>query len=81
MTNFMEKTIVERVGNWYNVKVDNVIYEVLVQKEDDHTILCDPSSVIVFEKDTFKPITDSSICDKVQEMFENIDWEYDFVSE
>lgn len=78
---FMEKTILERVGNWYNVKVDDTIYEVLVQKEDDHTILCDPSSVLVFERDTFKPITDGTICDKVQQILEKVDWEYDTIDE
>lgn len=74
---FMEKTIVERVGNWYNVKVDGVIYEVLIQKEDDHTILCDPSSIIVFESTTFKPTTDPNVMDKIQELMEKMDWEYD----
>lgn len=78
---FMEKTIVERVGNWYNVKVDGVIYEVLIQKEDDHTILCDPSSIIVFEKDTFKPTTDPNVMDKIQELMEKLDWEYDTIEE
>lgn len=78
---FMEKTIVERVGNWYNVKVDGVIYEVLIQKEDDHTILCDPSSIIVFESTTFKPTTDSNVMDKIQELMEKVDWEYDTIEE
>lgn len=79
--NFMEKTIVERVGNWYNVKVDGVIYEVLVQKEDDHTILCDPSSIIVFESTTFKPTTDPNVMDKIQELMERMDWEYDTIED
>lgn len=78
---FMEKTIVERVGNWYNVKVDGVIYEVLIQKEDDHTILCDPSSIIIFEKETFKGVTDPKVWDKVQELMERVDWEYDTIEE
>ena len=78
---FMEKTILERVGNWYNVKVDGTIYEVLVQKEDDHTILCDPSSIIVFDE-TFKRIRRSKeLYDKIQEIMEKVDWEYDTIDE
>jgi hypothetical protein len=77
---FMEKTILERVGNWYNVKVDDTIYEVLVQKEDDHTILCDPSSILVFDK-TFKIINDSELYDKIQSIMEKVDWKYDTIDE
>jgi uncharacterized protein YciU (UPF0263 family) len=76
----MENSVFERVGNWYNVKVDGIIYEVLIQKEDDHTVLCDPSSIIVFDK-TFKVVGDSELYDKIQKIMENVDWKYDVVEE
>lgn len=78
--NYMENKKLERVGNWYNVKIDDVIYEVLVQKEDDHTVLCDPSSIIVFERETFKLINDGELYDKIQSVMEDVDWKYDLLN-
>jgi hypothetical protein len=74
MTNFI------RVGNWYNVNVDGTTYEVLIQKEGDHTTSCDPSSILVFDK-TFKILNDSELYDKIQKIMERVDWEYDIVDE
>lgn len=74
----MEKRF-NRLGNWYDVEFNNVIYNVLVLKEDN-SIYCDPSSVLVFDED-FNKVIDDKVYNGIEEIMNRVDWKYDMVDE
>ena len=74
----MEKSF-NRLGNWYDVEFNNVIYNVLVLKEDN-SIYCDPSSVLVFDED-FNKVIDDVVYNGIEEIMNRVDWKYDVVDE
>ena len=74
----MEKRF-NRLGNWYDVEFNNVIYNVLVLKEDN-SIYCDPSSVLVFDGD-FNKVIDDVVYNGIEEIMNRVDWKYDMVDE
>ena len=74
----MEKRF-NRLGNWYDVEFNNVIYNVLVLKEDN-SIYCDPSSVLVFDED-FNKVIDDKVYNGIEEIMNRVDWKYDVVDE
>ena len=74
----MEKRF-NRLGNWYDVEFNNVIYNVLVLKEDN-SIYCDPSSVLVFDED-FNKVIDDVVYNCIEEIINRLDWKYDVVDE
>ena len=74
----MEKRF-NRLGNWYDVEFNNVIYNVLVLKEDN-SIYCDPSSVLVFDED-FNKVIDEKVYNGIEEIMNRVDWKYDVVDE
>ena len=74
----MEKRF-NRLGNWYDVEFNNVIYNVLVLKEDN-SIYCDPSSVLVFDED-FNKVIDEKVYNGIEEIMSRVDWKYDMVDE
>jgi hypothetical protein len=74
----MEKRF-NRLGNWYDVEFNNVIYNVLVLKEDN-SIYCDPSSVLVFDED-FNKVIDDVVYNGIEEIMNRVDWKYDVVDE
>jgi hypothetical protein len=69
----------ERIGNWYSVGFENETYNVLIQKEDKK-ILCDPSSILVFNED-FDKVDDPEIYEGIEKIMERVDWKYDMVDE
>jgi hypothetical protein len=73
MTNF------KRIGNWYSVVVNDVEYNVVIQREKN-SILCEPSSIIVFDED-FKEVFTPSVLDDIITLFERVDWKYDMVDD
>ena len=74
----MEKRF-NRLGNWYDDEFNNVIYNVLVLKEDN-SIYCDPSSVLVFDED-FNKVIDDVVYNGIEEIMNRVDWKYDVVDE
>jgi len=74
----MEKRF-NRLGNWYDVEFNNVIYNVLVLKEDN-SIYCEPSSVLVFDED-FNKVIDDVVYNGIEEIMNRVDWKYDVVDE
>ena len=73
MTNF------KRIGNWYSVVVNDVEYNVVIQREKN-SILCEPSSIIVFDED-FKEVFTPSVLDDIITLFERVDYKYDMVDD
>ncbi len=71
-------TELKRIGNWYKVSIDEVSYNVLIQREPN-SIVCEPSSVIVLDDEL--NVMDSSIHNQVQEIMEKVDWKYDTIDE
>ena len=71
-------TELKRIGNWYRVSIDEVSYNVLIQREPN-SIVCEPSSVIVLDDEL--NVMDSSIHNQVQEIMEKVDWKYDMIDE
>lgn len=69
----------KRIGNWYSVVVNGVNYNVVVQKEKN-SVLCEPSSIIVFDED-FKEVDTPSVIDDMITLFERVDWKYDMVDD
>jgi hypothetical protein len=69
----------ERIGNWYLVNVKGVDYNVIIQKEMN-SVVCEPSSIIVFD-DNFKEVDTPSVIDDIMILFEKVDWKYDMVDE
>ena len=74
----MEKRF-NRLGNWYDVEFNNVIYNVLIQKESN-SIYCEPSSVLVFDED-FNKVSDEEVYKGIEEIMRRVDWKYDMVDE
>jgi hypothetical protein len=74
----MEKRF-NRLGNWYDVEFNNVIYNVLIQKEEN-SIYCEPSSVLVFDED-FNKVIDEKVYNGIEEIMNRVDWKYDVVDE
>ncbi len=74
----MEKRF-NRLGNWYDVEFNNVIYNVLIQKEEN-SIYCEPSSVLVFDED-FNKVIDEKVYNGIEEIMNRVDWKYDMVDE
>ena len=74
----MEKRF-NRLGNWYDVEFNNVIYNVLIQKESN-SIYCEPSSVLVFDED-FNKVSDEEVYKGIEEIMKRVDWKYDMVDE
>lgn len=74
----MEKRF-QRLGNWYDVEFNNVIYNVLIQKEEN-SIYCEPSSVLVFDED-FNKVSDEKVYNGIEEIMRKVDWKYDMVDE
>lgn len=74
----MEKRF-NRLGNWYDVEFNNVIYNVLIQKESN-SIYCEPSSVLVFDED-FNKVSDEKVYEGIEEIMGRVDWKYDMVDE
>jgi len=68
-----------RLGNWYDVEFNNVIYNVLIQKEED-SFYCEPSSVLVFDED-FNKVIDEKVYNGIEEIMNRVDWKYDMVDE
>jgi hypothetical protein len=66
---------VRRMGNWYDVDG----YNVVIVKEKD-SFYCEPDSILVFDG-MFKLVTDKKINDKIEKLFEKMDWKYDMVDE
>jgi hypothetical protein len=66
---------VRRMGNWYDVDG----YNVVIVKEKD-SFYCEPDSILVFDG-MFKLVTDEKINDKIEKLFEKMDWKYDMVDE
>jgi len=73
MTNF------KRIGNWYSVVVNDIEYNVIIQREKN-SILCEPSSIIVFDED-FKEVNTPSVIDDIITLFERVDYKYDMVDD
>jgi hypothetical protein len=69
--------MVKRVGNWYEVELNNVFYNVVIQK-DPRTIICEPSSILVFDEG-FNKVEDYSIWDDIERIMDEMDWKYDMV--
>ena len=80
-------TELKRVGNWYKVSINEVSYNVLIQKEPN-SIVCEPSSIIVFD-DEFNIIDGTptflgggfSIYQHIEVLMGKVDWKYDMVDE
>ena len=66
---------VKRMGNWYDVDG----YNVVIVKEKD-SFYCEPDSILVFDG-MFKLVEDKKINDKIEKLFEKMDWKYDMVDE
>jgi hypothetical protein len=66
---------VRRMGNWYDVDG----YNVVIIKEKD-SFYCEPDSILVFDG-MFKLVTDEKINDKIEKLFEKMDWKYDMIDE
>jgi hypothetical protein len=72
---------INRIGNWYTVNVDGVVYNVVIQR-DDRTNVCDPSSILVFDIE-FKLLDESElrVWGEIEEIMSLVDWKYDVVDE
>ncbi len=69
--------MVKRIGNWYSVELNNVIYNVFIQK-DLNTIKCDPTSIIVFDENLNK-VDDFTKWNEIERIMEEMDWKYDMI--
>jgi hypothetical protein len=69
----------KRIGNWYSVVVNDVEYNVVIQREKN-SILCEPSSIIVFDED-FKEVNTPSVIDDMITLFGRVDWKYDMLDD
>ena len=73
----------KRVGNWYNIKIGNTKYNVIIQKSSN-SYDCEPSSIIVFDEDNkyISPIRDrKKIYDKIESLMNKVDFKYDVIDE
>ena len=70
---------VKRIGNWYSVVVGDTTYNVLIQKEPK-SVICDVSSVIVFDED-FTLVENGTILMDIEKVMSNMDWKYDMLDE
>jgi hypothetical protein len=66
---------VRRMGNWYDVDG----YNVVILKEKD-SFYCEPDSILVFDG-MFELVKDEKINDKIEKLFEKMDWKYDMIDE
>ncbi len=66
---------VRRMGNWYDVDG----YNVVIVKEKD-SFYCEPDSILVFDG-MFKLVKDEKVNDKIEKLFEKMDWKYDMIDE
>ena len=66
---------VRRMGNWYDVDG----YNVVIVKEKD-SFYCEPDSILVFDG-MFELVKDEKINDKIEKLFEKMDWKYDMIDE
>jgi hypothetical protein len=66
---------VRRMGNWYDVDG----YNVVIIKEKD-SFYCEPDSILVFDG-MFKLVKDEKVNDKIEKLFEKMDWKYDMIDE
>jgi hypothetical protein len=71
--------MITRIGNWYSVELNDNVYNVLVQKEQNR-ITCDPSSILVFDE-VMNKVNESEVWDVIQGLMERMDWKYDMVDE
>ena len=69
----------KRIGNWYSVVVNDVEYNVIIQREKN-SVLCEPSSIIVFDYN-FKEVVTPSVIDDIITLFERVDWKYDMLDD
>ena len=63
------------MGNWYDVDG----YNVVILKEKD-SFYCEPDSILVFDG-MFELVKDEKINDKIEKLFEKMDWKYDMIDE
>ena len=68
---------VKRIGNWYSVVVGDTPYNVLIQKEPK-SVICDVSSVIVFDED-FTLVENGTILMDIEKIMGKMDWKYDML--
>ena len=68
--------VVKRIGNWYELKLDGIKYNVFIQKNEDK-VSCEPDTSIVFNEEMSEMINDSDIIEKVVEKMGDVDWEHD----
>jgi hypothetical protein len=66
---------VRRMGNWYDVDG----YNVVIIKEKD-SFYCEPDSILVFDG-MFKLVKDEKVNNKIEKLFEKMDWKYDMIDE
>jgi len=65
--------MIKRIGNWYSVELDGVVYNVLVQRKNETE--CDPSTILVFDE-KMDMVEDYGIWDRIEyDILENIEWE------
>jgi len=69
--------MVKRVGNWYGIEMNNLVYNVLIQK-DPKSVICEPSSILVFDE-TFNKVEDYSIWNDIERIMNEMDWKNDMV--
>ena len=72
-------TNLQRIGNWYSVTINDINYNVLIQK-NVNKVTCEPSSIIVLDED-FKEIETPSVYDDMMSIFEKVDYKYDMIDE
>jgi len=71
--------MITRIGNWYSVELNDNVYNVLVQKEENK-VTCDSSSILVFNE-VMDKVNESDVWDVIQELMERMDWKYDVLDD
>ena len=71
--------MITRIGNWYSVELNDNVYNVLVQKEENK-VTCDLSSILVFNE-VMDKVNESDVWDVIQELMERMDWKYDVLDD
>ena len=72
--------MLNRIGNWYTVKVKNNTYNVLIQK-NTNSVVCDPSSIIVLDEQ-LKLIDgmDSELYQTIEDLMYKVNFKYDMIN-
>lgn len=66
--------LLERIGSWFDLTLDGVLYVVLIQLDTDKKKGL-PKTTIIFNEDLTEMITDPVIMGIIKDIMSSMDWE------